>query len=403
MFVGQEIVAAPRVERDSFPWRSPLAVALRDADPGGPVVNLEEVRDELGKVAGGFLPTGLPSAQFGVPTVSDLVRFNRVEGFSFGMARWFGADGGRNRLSLAARYAVADRGFQGRAAWEHSGGSLRVRLVAESWIVDIGDEPVVSGLTRSLLAQEAGNDLGDYVRKERLGIRVEPGAARARFSVGVQRAIGLVQRATPVTGTFRPNQFLASEWWLTANLRLAAGSRAYGLRKGATGDLNVESGVGEPGAYVRLRAGWQVRTGTGPGELRFSGWAGLATSKTPAYRSFVLGGWGTIPGETFRRWGGFGAVFGRLEWGVRVPLGPLPLGGLAAAGSGIYVAPVVALGWTDRPPAGSTWRATGNPRLAAGFALEPFGGLLRVELVRNFTEGEFGITVDLARELWGIL
>ena len=67
------------------------------------------------------------------------------------------------------------------------------------------------------------------------------------------------------------------------------------------------------------------------------------------------------------------------------------------------MAPFVALGAAGRPLPRMPWAATDGVRPVAGVALEWFMRLLRVEAGIGLRTGDFGLTVDINRDWWGLL
>ena len=188
-----------------------------------------------------------------------------------------------------------------------------------------------------------------------------------------------------------------------ARLSFRGSAADYGEGNTSAGRVELESGVLDSDPFARLFLSVDQVRRFGSAEIRASGWVGLATNHLPAYRTFVLGGWGTLLGESFRRWGGRKAVFGHLEVGRNLPLPGVPVGGLLSAGAGIYVAPFVSVGWTGDPLAGYQWLPTDNLRGVVGMVVEPFNGLVRIMLGRNLNEKSYGLTVDITKKLWGVL
>jgi hypothetical protein len=131
---------------------------------------------------------------------------------------------------------------------------------------------------------------------------------------------------------------------------------------------------------------------------------GAGTSELPAYRTFALGGWGTLPGESFREWGGLRSGLASLEYRLSIPVPSLPLGDFVSTGRTAIVAPFLAVGAAAGIPRDSLpWRPTPAPRAVAGLALELFHQLLRIDAGISLDTGDFGLTLDLSREWWEIL
>ncbi|HVX88025.1 MAG TPA: hypothetical protein VG940_03785, partial [Gemmatimonadales bacterium] len=175
--------------------------------------------------------------------------------------------------------------------------------------------------------------------------------------------------------------------------------------------------VGDPGAdgarftydigggvtWHRFTAAYQYGAKFGGTELRFRGYEGLSSGGTPAWRTFVLGGRGTLIGEGFRRWGGQEVHWGQVEWRIPVPAPAIPLGDFANSGHRAILAPFFAAGTTGSPVNGMPWTASHTGRSSAGVALELFYELIRIEAGASLQTGKWGVTFDVGRAWWGLL
>jgi hypothetical protein len=123
----------------------------------------------------------------------------------------------------------------------------------------------------------------------------------------------------------------------------------------------------------------------------------------PAYRSFVLGGRGTLPGEPFRAFGGRRYGLAHLEWRINVPVPEVRLGSFASTGRTAVLAPFVAAGWADRSYADLPWTRTNGIRPVAGVAAEVLLHLIRIEAGVGLRDGGFGLVVDVHPDWWGLL
>jgi hypothetical protein len=130
---------------------------------------------------------------------------------------------------------------------------------------------------------------------------------------------------------------------------------------------------------------------------------GAGTDDLPRHRSFVIGGRGTLVGEPFRAYGGREMALGQVEWRFEVPVPAIPLGSFASTGRTMTVAPFLAAGVTGRPLPGLPWGGSDGVRPVAGVALEWFMRLIRVEAGVGLRDGDFGLTVDVNRDWWGLL
>jgi hypothetical protein len=407
LFLGPEIVAAPEEEREQFAWDEPLAEAVERAT--GPVTtfDLEEVREEIGAVAGARVLSGLATARPSVGALSDLAHVNRVEGLALGAGGVVRPGGGPFEARMVGSYGFADKRAKLRVDLRFDTGRWTLGLHGARAVEDIGDETVISPLLNSILAQEGGKDFGDYVLAERIVGRIGYVlGARGRLSVwgGVERTGSVPTVATPLSGTYRPNPALGSGRWWTGGLTLERRSPELALGLGWNGRIDVEGGTASGRQYVRLRGDARVQVPVGATAVVVRGSAGWGSVDLPPHRSFVWGGRGTVVGEPFRAWGGRSRVVGSVEWRVAVPFPAIPLGPFASTGRQLTVAPFVAAGWTGGAAvAGLPWQPSGGMRPAVGVGLEWFHGLLRVDLGVRLRDPALGVVVDVRRDLWGIL
>lgn len=388
----------------SAAWPAPLPETIRDVARPVEERDLAALRDEVAALAGGGRLSGLARARLGISSVSDVARVNRVQGLALGVGL---------SLDLAPGLQFRPRGAIGTADGRITGdGQLRWRRGATDLtlrggraVADIADRPLASGVMRSLLAQEGGRDLGDYVRLDRLALgvthRLSPSAV-LRGEVGLEHSGSLVTEATPARGRYRDNPALGVGRVGVARLGLTV-ERARLDRDGAVRlDLGLEGGSGER-EYARGTAELEVRGPAGPGVVAVRLLAGGGTPRLPPYRSFAIGGWGTLPGEDFRAFGGRRVALGWLEYRVQAPVPTIHLGPLFSTGNRVVIAPFLAAGVAGGSIGGMPWRATGELRPVAGVAVEWFHRLIRVETGVSLRTGQVGITVDVDREWWEIL
>jgi hypothetical protein len=69
----------------------------------------------------------------------------------------------------------------------------------------------------------------------------------------------------------------------------------------------------------------------------------------------------------------------------------------------VIVAPFVSAGYAARPLEQLPWRASNGIRPVAGVAFEWLMRLIRVEVGMGLRDGDFGVTVDINRDWWGLL
>jgi len=218
----------------------------------------------------------------------------------------------------------------------------------------------------------------------------------------VQESRSVTTRATPATGSYRPNPSLGSGTWGLGTLELERASGGIAISHDLQGRIRLEGGTG-PRDYARVSLEGRWQTMLVGHQLVTRAFLGTATDGLPAYRSFVLGGRGTLLGEPFRAYGGRDMALGQIEWRFEAPVPAIPLGSFASTGRRLTVAPFVALGAAGRPLGNVPWGSSDGVRPVAGIALEWFMRLLRVEAGVGLRTGDFGLTIDVNRDWWGLL
>ena len=402
-FTGPAIGGPLQPGDSSRPWPAPFDSVLAHA---GPVASEEVVaaaRVEVARAVEGHLGNGLRPARIAATSASDLVRFDRVQGVALGVAARVASRG--SRVSIAPRIGVgtADGRITGGTDVSYATRDSRpvtFSLYADRGIRDFSDDPVISWALNSLTAQEWGEDHGDYLLVEGAGLRVTlplTHDSRLATRLGWEDPTGVGIAATPARGSFRPQvDFGAPGYWVGEVTIARGGGEAPGWT------LEFEGGTGRT-TWQRATAAGLVSVPLGGTALRASGSAGIASTDAPAWRTFVLGGRGTLLGEPYRAIGGRRMAVGQLEWQLPIPVPAIPLGDFASTGHQATLAPFVQGGWAGDGVQGMPWRPTAEARFSAGIALELFYHLVRIEAGRAFRTGKVGVTFDVSRTWWGVL
>ena len=394
-----EIVYAPKAVRDTFAWEGKLDAAIDSSL--GPVerADLDKVRAELTQAAANRALTGLPGTRPGFGSISDLVHVNRVEGLALGVGialrkKTFLGD----QADIWGSYGLDDHRVKFRLAMSHNTGlgALTIRVRRE--VQDIGDQPVISRLANSFLAQERGYDFGDYVLMNEGAAELRWGgpAGWATLRVSRQAPRGVSVNGSPSSGVYRPNPVLGGSERTVVGFELGRHLRGFFTT------LSAETGV-SGGNYVRIRGAADFIFRLGPTELGAAGWGGWGSARLPPDRPFVMGGRGTLPGEPFRSWGGRHAALGRLDFRFPVPFIPVPLGGFGSTGKWAMAGPFIAAGWAGGRMAGAPWIPSEKVRVVTGGQLEFFHRMVRAELGVSLQDGRVGFSLDVSRQLWPIL
>jgi hypothetical protein len=386
-------------------WREPLDRAIAGVAQPVNRQDMESLRAEVERITGSRVLSGLPSQRLATGSLSDIARVNRVQGLTLGFGGSFGLSGTGLQARPALAYGTSDHRLLGSLGASWAAGPTRLELTAARRISDFSELPVIAPLLNSLTAQEAGDDYGDYVLVHSIELSVgrRLGARTwIRGSTGVEKAQTLTAQSSPATGSYRANPPLGGGTHRTVRIRLERASGGIALRRDLQGDLGLEVGQGR-GEYfrARLRADWRARFGGN--ELRSRLYLGIGTERLPAYRSFVIGGRGTLVGEPFRAYGGREMALASLEWRFDVPVPALSLGSFASTGHRMTVAPFLAAGYADRPYQTLPWAQSRGVRPVAGIAFEWLMRLIRIEAGVGLRDGRVGVTIDINRDWWGLL
>ncbi|MFN8653046.1 MAG: hypothetical protein U0133_14175 [Gemmatimonadales bacterium] len=401
---GPSIGGLRRPAPDQYQWSAPLPDLVRDEAVPVERQDLERIREEIQQIVDGRLLTGVPRVRPGVSSLSDLAHVNRVQGLALGFGAGIRAGNGlllRPRLG----FGTSDARLTGdlTARWET--GATAVTFYGGRRLTDLDDEPRRSTLVNSLLAQEGGRDLGDYVLLDRGAVGVAlraSGTVTLALEAAVERARSVRTEATPAGGRYRANPALGVGRTGIGRVSLRYAWPRLDRGAGTWLDLSVEGGNGAAD-YLRSRVALQVLVPAGPGTVRLAAEGGAGSVKLPGYRSFAVGGWGTLPGEPYRAWGGRRYGLGRLAYALPLPFPALPLGPFVSTGRTITLVPFLAAGWAGGGQAGLPWRPSGEVRPVAGLGIEWFHGLIRAETGVSLRTGHAGVSVDISPEWWDIL
>ena len=403
-FVGDEITAAPKAERDSFPWPGPLAGAIQVVAEPVRQNDLERVRAEVSKVAGRRALTGLKRERLGARSFSELIHVNRVEGLALGAGYLWRVPGDRIEIRGIGSYGFADKSGKGVVSIRAQDG---IELSGYRQVRDIADAPVIAPLLNSLSSQELGDDYGDYYRATgaRLAVwRSLGGRGEMRFTAAAERLASQAVHASPATGTYRPNPAIVDGDYASAAITVRRRSEGVAVRHDFAGDLTLESGrrlANGSTNYARISGAGQILAPFGASRILARVEFGLATSALPPHRAFVLGGRGTLLGDEFREWGGRRLGLAHVEWRTTVPFVRLAAGPARTPGT-LTIAPYAAAGWTDDAIPLTPWHVTPGTRTTIGMGAE-WLGVFRLEAGYGIQSRKAHVAFDVARDFWDIL
>jgi len=388
-------------------WEGTLAAGAEAAL--GPLrgADLEQVRREVARVfrsRAGALDPG--RVRPGFRRVSDLIRVNRVEGVRLGVGMTIRPGGGTVVAAPWLGFGTADGRWSGRLDLRRTLGPRSTLVVtAERAVVDFVDDPVISPAVNSILAQETGRDLGDWVERRAVMLGAAhrwDGGLVLEGGLGLEEWRSVATGATPARGSFRPNPSLGGARLLVGRATLEQGTSGLD-DTGLSWRLAAEGGRGGETRYARLSGMLRWAGNAGPGELSVTTTAGWASHGTPRARGFVMGGWGTLPGEPHRRYGGRRILLQRLEYLGSVPIPELRLGSIGGTGPDLAIGPFLAAGVAGGGMTAVPWVPSAGARTVAGIAVEGLFRLVRIEFGVALDGGGAGLAVDVAKPWWRIL
>jgi hypothetical protein len=386
-------------------WEQSLEQAITGVAQPVNRQDMESLRAEVERIAGSRVLAGLPSKRLATGSLSDVAHVNRVQGLAFGFGGIIGLGGSRMQFRPSIAYGTSDDRLLGSVVANWSPGATQLSIGASRRMTDFSDLPVVAPLVNSVLAQEGGKDYGDYVLLQSVDLEIRQrlgGRTSVIGSIGVEESQSVTTRASPANGTYRSNPLLGAGTFRVLRLGLERSSGGIAVHRDLQGRLSLEAGEGS-GEYVRATAEARWLAGLGSSELLTRLYLGIGSERLPAYRSFVLGGRGTLVGEPFRAYGGRVAGLAHLEWRFDVPVPAVSLGSFASTGRRLTVAPFVAAGYAGRPIPHLPWNRSAGIRPVAGIAFEWLMRLIRIEAGVGLRDGHVGVTVDINRDWWGLL
>ena len=419
LFISRaRITLAPEEERRNFPFDREVDADWEYEGIGQPVP-IDEIQRTARAIARDQVLTGLPGGRLWVGAASDLLRYNRAEGFALGigvstrpssdlslrlLGGWaFGARHPLGRVELVgARPGLPRVGaYVNRlgevSGFEHTSGlanSLGGLLLRQDW-----SDPYYA----------SGGDVG-YERE------IDDGwSLRARVRAERQRSARLTTTYSLFNeaGAIRPVRSIDSGSHFSATMGLARGAPEafdgwWGEATLTAGGLNGDDesfGFGRSEITAgTLWTGLRYRA-----RVQLTGRAGLAFGDLPRQELYLLGGRGTLPGYDHKS----------------LPADRFAL--VSFLGSGDLVFPWIrgrvfgGVGWTDlggpgkraatdffrspgSPTTSPTFPGTGRVLPSVGIGVGFFFDLLQVDLARGLgRNGRWQVIVDFPTAFWDYL
>ncbi len=412
-FAGPEIVMAPPAERAQKPF--PFAGHILDSLP--PDVravtdeDVKKVQEEARALVRAQALSRSRNLVLSARHISDLARFNRVEGLALGTGFLQRLGGGLSLLA-SGRYGFSDEEFKGRGSIEYrTGAGSSLIVAAERQYRDVADEQETSLLRNTIAAQEFGSDYTDTydVRSISASASLARQGWRPSLEYAYERHRPLVVNAQPASGSFEPTipAVALRESRLTLGLdrptALSYGGLELGVHLAVTGTSGTRSGASAASQLLRPSLAVDVQRPIGSSRLLLHTIAAgvLTSDPVPPQHLVFLGGPTTSPGYEFHEFIGRGGVSQRIEWRFLAPFVPIPLGRYGRAPGTITLAPFATAVWIDRSAPFKAARQGWYPALGIG-ALTVFD-VLRFDVARALRGGRWTFSVDIGRDFWSVL
>ena len=413
-FGGPEIVLAPPADRaaNPFPFTGhvldslpPDVRAVTDAD-------VKKVQDEARALVREAALARTRSFAFSARHISDLARFNRVEGLALGSG-FLQRLGGGFAVAASGRYGFSDQELKGRGALEYStGAGSRLTLAAERQYRDVSDEQETSLVRNTLAAQEFASDYTDTYDARSISLSGSLARLGWRpsfdFSYGQHDSLSVHARAA--SGRFQPTipalplheiQFTVA---LDRPTSLTFAGYELGARLGASGIWQQQASPTPRRDFLRPSITIDLQRPFGSSRLLLhTVGAGIfgGSDTLPAQHLVYFGGPTTGPGYDFHEFVGRGGISQRMEYRFLAPFLPIPLGRFGRAPGTITLAPFANAVWIDRSAPFKTARQGWYPSLGVG-ALTVFD-VLRFDFARGLRDGRWTFGVDIGRDFWSVL
>lgn len=351
-------------------------------------------------------------------SVSDFIHFNRVEGIAIGGGLLSRLGGGVS-LPVRASYGFSDRELKGSVGLtlERASGAS-IGLSAFRTYKEVSDEPERSRVVNSIAAQEFGSDYTDQYDARGALLRIRAPMVRGTIpslELAVEQHKPLGVHARSAAGSFEPTVSAGYLDETRAALILDRPNRVgllgFEIRARASGELvswkSNECCSTSRASLGRISFSVQTEKPFGSNRLVFQALGGTvrSNSSVPPQHLFFLGGPVTAPGYDFHTLSGKSAISGRTEWRFPVPFPTVSLGRYGRTPSTAALAPYMNLagvsgtGLARRP--GESKKSGWYPSIGVG--LLPMFELVRIDVARGLRNGRWTFSIDVTRDMWGIL
>ena len=415
IFAGPEIVQAPRSVLSRYSWKGRILDSLPPDVRAASEADVEHVKEEARQLVQAQALQRASGAALSARRVSDFARVNRVEGLALGAGAQLRFGAGMS-ASIGGRWGFDDHEAKGRASFEvRRATGPSITLFASREYQEMGDVAESSMFVNSFAAQELGTDRTDLYDVRAAGASLELGRWHGllwRLDGSHQEQDRLRVHATPWRGSYEPTV----PAWSIAEERIALGierplSMAFwGMELRMRSELRWGWFDGRDTSfttsqqhYGRVFADAELQRPIGDDRLVLRTTLGAVngTPDVPAQDYVFLGGPITGPGYDFHRFAGTFGASQRIEWRTHVPFIPLSLGPYGRAPGSATLAPyfhtVYVSGSAPFAERAKGWYPS------VGLGMYVLFDLLRFDVARGLRGGRWSFSVDLTRDIWGIL
>ena len=435
LFRGQEIVDAPAAERARYPWEG----AVLDSLPPDVRATVDEdvasvqkearalVREDALRRARGIRP--------GARAISDLVRFDRVEGLALGAGvtvRLGSGFGGTAR----ARYGTEDEQLKGALglSWQRASG-VGASITGYHDFRSAGDVVERSGIANTIAAQEFGSDYTDPFEVTGAELALSAGERfklRWQLAGAFERQEALHVHADPAFGHFagvlafrpldawrgalradRPTilSVFGTELAFDAEARITRFDDEEVIASAPSGSTTIGSvrTVGRGAFRLRLERPFGARRLV----LHTVG-AAVTGDSVPETELALFGGPVSAPGYDYHSLFGRAGISQRAELQLPVPFPAISLGRFGRSPAQAKLIPyvhVVGIHGSDVPltredqarTAFRVERHVDGLYPSVGVGLLTLFDLVRFDVSRGLRDGRWTFYLDVTRDFWRIL
>jgi hypothetical protein len=395
LFRGLPVEAVSEAARESYPFERGIYDDLDDAGLGA-AAEMTDLRAQAAQLLRTHRLSGLPVFRPHLPSASSALRFNRAEGLFLGGGATY-APGGPWRVDGTLGYAFGAERVSASLLYRDeskAGGTLTVRGFTND-ARDLGTVSAISTALNTLSATFLGDDYQDLYRASGATIgwrRNAPGSWLFSMAAAAERhrSAGLQVETAPFDDgdVFRPVLPIdeGDEYSVRASLErpLPDSDVAW------SGGLTLQGGWFEKAGFGRAvgTAALRVRAADHSRTLLVRATAALSEAAAVQHLH-LLGGYGTLPGHTYRGFAGerLGLLQAEVSQEVLRPWVRVRLAGALGAVGGLDAAATPAL---------ADWNVaqTRGARASVGAGVSLFWDILRIDRYRGLDGGRWVFQVS---------